>query len=562
MLRKLFLLLLVSSFTLFSMDKKTWYIERDKWKPGVSSKVPAEFESFDKIVEALKKAAPSRKDANLRLLIMQLINRKIKECLVTVLNQSGNYKHEPKDKLVPADITDNFVITQEIEDAEIQPSIRELKNEINKFINEVITCILFEQDDYFRVVQPKLFSLKPIAYINEKTIVDLNRYLYEIEQTAQELFADIPVADKLKKLEVRKKHIFDLEFDSIEETDKRNNLRQKLANALTYPVRDLEGIAFKEKERKDREKKDLEQKEKEQAAAASTIKTAETGVAVTTKSDDLTNLYELAGSLGYLSRVAKTPPPLPPLKSKEVLLLPPVPSKPQGKAGPSLPPLPSNGKKTSPPLPPLAAVTNGKKVTPTPPPPPAFGAKAKTEGYAADVKAEPKKQPEQESSATAPAKVESTEMAPLGAGRAKPLAKRKKATTKKVIEDLRKIAEDKKKAREAALTQEATVAPVVEEAPVVKKEVATQIENINRINRQIRAFEMKKMTIDPEAFAEVLAELEDWRDKYQISDELAKEYTQLRDKIISEYKKRFEDKDPQLAKLLNLIIQIRAEKES
>lgn len=243
---KLFITILIitAQFGLSAMNQKTWYVERDK------PKAPVEFSSFNAIVQALKNNQ-DQQEAQKRLLVMQLINKRIHTCFVKIL-KSQSHKHDPQDKLVPNDDIEHFVISIEINDQDIKADILSSKPFIAKFIERAITCDFFEQTIYFKVLWPKFAAWKKM-YINENTLKDLNVYLDSVEKAALLLLSD-------QTCEAKQKQFSAIKFDLPTADDVA-----VIRNIFTFAFDEsLKICQEKQKEREETLRKIAEQKKQEE----------------------------------------------------------------------------------------------------------------------------------------------------------------------------------------------------------------------------------------------------------------------------------------------------------
>lgn len=167
--------------------EKTWYVERDR------PVAPAQFGSFNSIAQELQKREKTDADAHKRLLIMQLISKRVTHCFIQIL-KAEDYKHDPQDVITQADI-EKIVINNEISDGKIDPEILKFKSVLIAFINEAIPCDFFKTDIYFKVLWPKFLAFRQM-YINEDTLVELNKYLDSVEKAALILISDKSCEEK------------------------------------------------------------------------------------------------------------------------------------------------------------------------------------------------------------------------------------------------------------------------------------------------------------------------------------------------------------------------------
>jgi hypothetical protein len=239
---KLCLALLCMISAALGMDKETWFVERDK------PVAPRNFAPFNSIVDELEK---NKTDENqLRLLIIKIISERVQHCFIQILKQN-EHKHKPTNELLQQDI-EKIVLNKKIKSDTFSPQIIALEPIIKQFIDTAIRCEFFESDIYFKALQVKFFALKQM-YINEQTLIELNKYLSAVESAIQILLSS--------------KDDKQASFDQIKErlllvyTDQPNVIKKTLDDAFTSSLRDI-----LETKKYDENKKqvDLEQKLKEE----------------------------------------------------------------------------------------------------------------------------------------------------------------------------------------------------------------------------------------------------------------------------------------------------------
>lgn len=184
--KALAIVILTSYFLLNAQfhDAKTLYISRT-----TKIAIPKDFVLYRDIVNELQ-TLQSKKEINesqiLRLQLVTGIANRIKSCL-------------SKMKINPSEIADDFFKMEDFSPVE--------KN-IESYIKRAVPCSFFEQNKYFKVIQTKLKGAAAFLpawavfkyFINEDTLIDINKYLFMVEKIGIDLFSILSEKDKEAKI--------------------------------------------------------------------------------------------------------------------------------------------------------------------------------------------------------------------------------------------------------------------------------------------------------------------------------------------------------------------------
>lgn len=214
MLKKLLgIILILTSFYTFASSENTsltLYITRE----GV--KIPSEFKASTSKINELQSTNPN----SMQLLLIKGIGNQIHHCL--------------KDKNIKlSEISDNPSLIIEFSE--------KIPNKIKYFIEDTLSCDIFSSEGPFQIIKPKSMlnlwaklGTGEKYYINENTVVDLNKYLNVIEKSGVKLFSH-ESSESLQKEEKKKlkKDIFDI-FDKQQFSTNINvqALREKFVNSV------------------------------------------------------------------------------------------------------------------------------------------------------------------------------------------------------------------------------------------------------------------------------------------------------------------------------------------